>query len=196
MRRQPHPHHRPPILTDVAVDALPARNAITVIATNQVFARKSIKARLPFTFIGVCGGEGGRWGSAPPACTPDSPAAPAAAAAHPQHTGHARASPAGPLPSWQVAPTHCSGQTHSKPSTWSTQVPPAAQGLEAHSSMSVQGQGGVWGWAAGKAAVGLALRPGLSGVNHAAPSRLPEASPEPPSCAQALTERTGGPAPA
>lgn len=38
---------------DVAVDALPAREAITVIAANQVFARKSIKARLPFTLIGV-----------------------------------------------------------------------------------------------------------------------------------------------
>lgn len=52
----PSPAHlrRPPILTDVAVDALPAREAITVIAANQVFARKSIKARLPFTLIGVC----------------------------------------------------------------------------------------------------------------------------------------------
>lgn len=39
---------------DLAVDALPAREAITVIAANQVFARKSIKARLPFTLIGVC----------------------------------------------------------------------------------------------------------------------------------------------
>lgn len=38
---------------DLAVDALPARGAITVIAANQVFARKSIKARLPFTLIGV-----------------------------------------------------------------------------------------------------------------------------------------------
>lgn len=51
---QPHPLCHPPILTDVAVDALPAREAITVIAANQVFARKSIKARLPFTLIGVC----------------------------------------------------------------------------------------------------------------------------------------------
>lgn len=52
----PSPAHRrrPPILTDLAVDALPAREAITVIAANQVFARKSIKARLPFTLIGVC----------------------------------------------------------------------------------------------------------------------------------------------
>lgn len=52
----PSPTHlrRPPILTDVAVAALPAREAITVIAANQVFARKSIKARLPFTLIGVC----------------------------------------------------------------------------------------------------------------------------------------------
>lgn len=38
---------------EVAVGALPAREAITVIAANQVFARKSIKARFPFTLIGV-----------------------------------------------------------------------------------------------------------------------------------------------
>lgn len=53
----PSPTHLrrcPPILTDVAVGALPAREAITVIAANQVFARKSIKARFPFTLIGVC----------------------------------------------------------------------------------------------------------------------------------------------
>lgn len=52
----PSPAHlpHPPILTDVTVDTLPAREAITVIAANQVFARKSIKARLPFTLIGVC----------------------------------------------------------------------------------------------------------------------------------------------
>lgn len=52
----PSPTHlrHPPILTDMAVDALPAREAITVIAANQVFARESIKARLPFALIGVC----------------------------------------------------------------------------------------------------------------------------------------------
>lgn len=74
----------------MAVGALPAREAVTVIATNQVFARKSIKARLPFTLIGVCerdtGGDG-----------PAAPAAHAAAATSAAHS-HAHAPrPAGPL---------------------------------------------------------------------------------------------------
>lgn len=73
----------PPVLTDVAVEALPAREAITVIATNQVFARESVKARLPFTLIGVCGGDKrAPWGPAPRAPAPGarSPCSPAAAA--------------------------------------------------------------------------------------------------------------------
>lgn len=75
---QPHPPAScPPILTDMAVDALPARDAITVIATNQVFARKSIKARLPFTLIGVCERDKGVMG--PRRQAPIAPALPAAA---------------------------------------------------------------------------------------------------------------------
>lgn len=139
---------RPPVLTDVTVGALPARDAITVIATNQVFARKSIKARLPFTLIGVCERDKGSDGAqAPPAPAP-------AAAAHAQCTAHAHMRPAGPSPSWQVAPAHCSGQMHSKPSTWSTQVPPAAHGLEVHSSMSAEDQKRC---GAGRRDTGLAL---------------------------------------
>lgn len=131
---------RPPILTDVAVDAHPARDAITVIATNQVFARKSIKARLPFALIGVCERDKGRAGPRPR--LPRQPRSPQPSSASSMRSVvHARPPHLwGPLPSWQVAPTHCSGQMHSKPSTWSTQVPPAAQGLEAHSSMSAEGQ--------------------------------------------------------
>jgi len=42
------------ILTDVTVLAHPSTKAGTVISTNQVFARVSIEARLPCTFINVC----------------------------------------------------------------------------------------------------------------------------------------------
>ena len=164
------PAARPPVLTDVAVGALPARDAITVIATNQVFARKSIKARLPFALIGVCERDKGSDGArAPPAPAP-------AAAAHAQCTAHAHTRPAGPLPSWQVAPPHCSGQMHSKPSTWSTQVPPAAHGLEVHSSMSAQGQRERCG--VGRRDTGLALpvTPPLTTATH-----VDAATPPPPS---------------
>lgn len=71
---------------------------------------------------------------------------------------HTHPGPRGPLPSWQVAPTHCSGHTHSKPSTWSTHVPPAAHGLEAHSSMSAESPGGGAGMIAGWRRGQLALR--------------------------------------
>lgn len=40
------------------------------------------------------------------------------------------------LPILQVFPVHCGGQRHSKPLSRSMHVPPWAQGLEAHSSIS------------------------------------------------------------
>lgn len=43
------------ILTDVTVLSSPSLKAVTVISTNQIFARVSIFARLPHTLIHVCG---------------------------------------------------------------------------------------------------------------------------------------------
>lgn len=43
------------ILTDVTVLSSPSLKAVTVISTNQIFARVSIFARLSHTFIYVCG---------------------------------------------------------------------------------------------------------------------------------------------
>lgn len=123
------------------------------------------------------------------------------------------------LPSRQVAPTHCWGQRHSKPSTWSTQVPPAAHGLEAHSSMSVEGRGracerrggrpGAWvPWGGGPSARGFLSRsPGRKAHSHMggrgsrSPSRVPPPHPSgagysPPAASRGLTQSAGGSTPA
>lgn len=51
MRREEHEE----ILTDVTVLSGPSLKAVTVISTNQVFARVSVNARLPHTLIYICG---------------------------------------------------------------------------------------------------------------------------------------------
>lgn len=113
-----HPVARPPILTDVAVGALPAREAITVIATNQVFARESIKARLPFTLIGVC--ERDKGGDGPAALAAHTAAATSTAHSH-AHTPR----PRGPYPAGRWPPPTAPGtRTQSRPPGPRTCPPP------------------------------------------------------------------------
>lgn len=112
------PVARPPILTDVAVGALPAREAITVIATNQVFARKSIKARLPFTLIGVC--ERDKGGDGPAALAAHTAAATSTAHSH-THTPR----PRDPYPAGRWPPPTAPGtRTQSRPPGPRTCPPP------------------------------------------------------------------------
>lgn len=143
-----------------------------------------------------------------PACPPGTrrPSSTSSSRLHAQHAVHAHTCPVGPLPSWQVAPTHCSGQMHSNPSTWSTQVPPAAHGLEAHSSMSAEGQKEAWnvGGVGRRGPTGQQgprawdFRSLLSWLNHCAPGppcrplRLQLPNP----LEWVLTQCTGGPTPA
>lgn len=145
----------PPILTDVAVAALPARDAITVIATNQVFARKSVKAWLPFALIGVCGRDKrAPWGLAPlpPRPPPAATAAPAAApAAEHAARGPCTRAPRGPYPGGRWPPPTAGGRgTRSRPPGPRRCRPPRTGWRRTRRCLRRDGAGGRVGGAGGR----------------------------------------------